>query len=119
MNRTDNIATLMKNCDDKLEKKQMCLLLGRHRINYEVEDDPEEDEMNELIGNERLSEQFLKVAQDLDVLDPKTPEEQQQTTTLYTHKRNNSRSTAVQRPASDNNSNRHNDDNNNNVCYGC
>ena len=64
MNRTDNIATLMKNCDDKLEKKQMCLLLGRHRINYEVEDDPEEDEMNELIGNERLSEQFLKVAQD-------------------------------------------------------
>lgn len=75
MNRTDNIATLMKNCDDKLEKKQMCLLLGRHRINYEVEDDPEEDEMNELIGNERLSEQFLKVAQDLDVLDPKTPED--------------------------------------------
>jgi len=75
MDRTDDITTLMKECDDRMEKKQMCLLLGRHRINYEVEDDPDEDELNELIGNEKLSEQFLKVAQDLDVLDPKTPED--------------------------------------------
>lgn len=75
MSRTDEISVLMKECDDVLMKKQMCLMLARHRINYEVEDDPEEDEMNELIGNEKLSEQFLKVAQDLDVLDPKTPED--------------------------------------------
>jgi len=75
MDRTDEISVLMKECEDNLMKKQMCLMLARHRINYEVEDDPEEDEMNELIGNEKLSEQFLKVAQDLDVLDPKTPED--------------------------------------------
>ena len=75
MDRVDEISTLMNECDDKLMKKQMCLLLARHRINFEVEDDPDEDELNELIGNEKLSEQFLKVAQDLDVLDPKTPED--------------------------------------------
>ncbi|VEU44572.1 unnamed protein product [Pseudo-nitzschia multistriata] len=75
MDRLDEIPVLMKECEDGLMKKQMCLMLARHRVNYEVEDDPEEDELNELIGNEKLSEQFLKVAQDLDVLDPKTPED--------------------------------------------
>ena len=58
-------------------KKQMCLLLARQRINYEVEedDDDEAEDLNEIIGNEKLSEEFLKVAQDLDVMDPKTPED--------------------------------------------
>ena len=58
-------------------KKQMCLLLARQRVNYEVEedDDDEAEELNEMIGNEKLSEEFLKVAQDLDVMDPKTPED--------------------------------------------
>ncbi len=55
----------------------MCLLLARQRINYVVEDDDDgsAEELNELIGNEKLSEEFLKVAQDLDVMDPKTPED--------------------------------------------
>jgi len=61
--------------EDPLMKKQMCLLLARHRVNYEVEDDEDEDELNELIGNAHLSEQFLKLAQDLDVMDVKTPED--------------------------------------------
>ncbi len=75
MSRHEEIPILFGECDDPLVKKQMCILLGRHRVNYEVEDDPIEEELNELIGNEKLSEQFLKVAQDLDVLDPKTPED--------------------------------------------
>jgi 26S proteasome regulatory subunit N1 len=60
-------------------RKQMCFLLGRHRVNYTVEEDEIEDEdvdkLNEIIGNENLSEQFLKLATDLDVMDPKTPED--------------------------------------------
>ena len=70
---------------DGAMKRQMCLLLGRHRVCYEIEDGDgacaedgdgdEEEELNELIGNARLSEQFLKVAQDLDVMEPKTPED--------------------------------------------
>lgn len=76
MGNEDAIPDLFSQCsEDKLMKKQMCLLLGRQRINYEVEDDEDEEELNELIGNEKLSEEFLKVAQDLDVMDPKTPED--------------------------------------------
>lgn len=72
----DAIPELMSQCsDDPLMKKQMCFLLARQRINYEVEGDDDEDELNEIIGNEKLSEEFLKVAQDLDVTEAKTPED--------------------------------------------
>lgn len=78
MGNEDAIPTLFAQCsEDKLMKKQMCLLLARQRINYEIEDDDDDEatELNELIGNEKLSEEYLKVAQDLDVMDPKTPED--------------------------------------------
>lgn len=69
------IPELFSKCDDPLMKKQMCLLLGRHRVNFEVEDDDDADDLNELIGNVHLSENFLKLAQDLDVMEAKTPED--------------------------------------------
>jgi 26S proteasome regulatory subunit N1 len=69
------IPELFSQCEDPLMKKQMCLLLGRHRINFELEEEEDADELNELIGNAQLSEQFLKLAQDLDVMDAKTPED--------------------------------------------
>jgi 26S proteasome regulatory subunit N1 len=79
MNRRDDITELLKACTDPLMRKQMCILLGRHRVNYEVDeneiDDDDVERLNEMIGNELLSEQFLKLAQDLDVMDPKTPED--------------------------------------------
>lgn len=75
----DSITTLLSKCEDFVMKKQMCILLGRHRINYEIEDHDDAeidiDELNEIIGNGYLSEQFLKLAQDLDVMDAKTPED--------------------------------------------
>jgi 26S proteasome regulatory subunit N1 len=69
------IPELLSSCEDPLMKKQMCLLLGRHRVYYEVEDEDDAEELNELIGNVHISDQFLKLARDLDVMDPKTPED--------------------------------------------
>jgi 26S proteasome regulatory subunit N1 len=69
------IPELLSSCDDPLMKKQMCLLLGRHRVYYEIEDDDDAEELNELIGNVHISEQFLQLARDLDVMDAKTPED--------------------------------------------
>ena len=74
MSNHEAVPLLMTEVTDVLMKKQMCLLLGRHRFNYEVEDD-DEGQFNPLIGNEKLSETFLKLAQDLDVTDAKTPED--------------------------------------------
>eukprot|EP00559_Dactyliosolen_fragilissimus_P002559 CAMPEP_0184867080 /NCGR_PEP_ID=MMETSP0580-20130426/25032_1 /TAXON_ID=1118495 /ORGANISM="Dactyliosolen fragilissimus" /LENGTH=924 /DNA_ID=CAMNT_0027367127 /DNA_START=176 /DNA_END=2950 /DNA_ORIENTATION=+ len=72
--KEEALPDLLAECDDPLMKKQMCILLGRHRVHYEIEDDDAED-LNELIGNVHLSDQFLKLAQDLDVVDAKTPED--------------------------------------------
>jgi 26S proteasome regulatory subunit N1 len=69
------IPELFASCDDALMRKQMCLLLGRHRVNYEIDEGDDAEELNELIGNVHISEQFLKLAQDLDVMEVKTPED--------------------------------------------
>jgi 26S proteasome regulatory subunit N1 len=87
----DTLSVLLRDCNDPIMRKQMCILLGRHRVNYEIDESiiPDDennndstmtksemvDQLNELIGNTNLSEQFLKLAQDLDVMDPKTPED--------------------------------------------
>mmetsp|Transcript_2864 Transcript_2864/g.5371 ORF Transcript_2864/g.5371 Transcript_2864/m.5371 type:complete len:932 (+) Transcript_2864:110-2905(+) len=69
------IPELFASCNDAAVRKQMCLLLGRHRVNYEVGDGDDAEELNELIGNVHIGEQFLKLAQDLDVMEAKNPED--------------------------------------------
>uniref|UniRef100_A0A7S2R9L3 26S proteasome non-ATPase regulatory subunit 2 homolog n=2 Tax=Rhizochromulina marina TaxID=1034831 RepID=A0A7S2R9L3_9STRA len=65
------VGEVMTACEDVVEKKQLCFILARHRVNYEDED----EDMNELIGNNKLTEYFLHLARDLDVMEPKTPED--------------------------------------------
>lgn len=67
------MKSLLDQCDDVNVKKQMCLLLARHRVNLDYSE--EDDDLNELIGNSLLSEQFLSLARDLDVVEAKTPED--------------------------------------------
>lgn len=55
----------------ELEMKQMAFILGRQKHNYECEN----MEINEIIGNEKLSERFLSVAKDMDVVEPRTPDD--------------------------------------------
>lgn len=52
-------------------KKQMAFILGRHKSSYIHSDET----LNEIIGNAGLSERFLSVARDMDVMDPKAPED--------------------------------------------
>lgn len=59
-------------CDDDAVKMQMAFMLGRQRIYFR---DEEDDDLKEIMGNNKLSEQFLYVAKDLDSLEAKTPED--------------------------------------------
>jgi 26S proteasome regulatory subunit N1 len=49
----------------------MCFLLGRHKSSFTVED----EYMNNIIGNTGLSERFIATAREMDMMDPKTPED--------------------------------------------
>lgn len=71
MNDTELIADCMDSCKDRLTLKQMAFMLGRQRNAYEKEDD---DELNSIIAQEKLSEQYLQLARDLDQMEPKHPD---------------------------------------------
>jgi len=70
MNNLDLIADCMEACEDPITKKQLAVMLGRQRNPYTSED----DDLNEIISNNRLNEHFKHLARDLDTLTPKDPE---------------------------------------------
>ncbi len=77
LNEMDLITAIYEECDEgkeetpSLEKKQLALVLGRQQALVEEDD----EDLQELQFNTRLSEQFLGLARDLEVLEAKTPEE--------------------------------------------
>lgn len=54
-----------------IDKKQMALILARHKSPFEVDD----EEINIIICNTNLSERFLSFGIAMDAADPKTPED--------------------------------------------
>lgn len=66
----DLISECMSECKDKTTRKQMAFMLGRQRNPYESED----DEINAIIAQDKLSEQYKQLAKDLDQLAPKDPD---------------------------------------------
>jgi 26S proteasome regulatory subunit N1 len=62
---------------NSLVRKQMAFLLGRQQIFWEVESDKVEDadELKEIMNNSRLSAQFLNLGRELDIMEPKIPED--------------------------------------------
>ncbi len=70
----EKIAELFSNevNASEAEKLQMAFILARDRHPFQLADN---DRLNELIGNNLLSEQYLSVARDMDILAPKAPED--------------------------------------------
>ncbi|KAJ3301240.1 proteasome regulatory particle base subunit [Kappamyces sp. JEL0829] len=63
----DDFAT----CPDPLVKKQLAYILARQQLAVETEDET----LLEILNNTRLSEHFLALGKDLNVLEPKIPED--------------------------------------------
>ncbi|GAB7361657.1 hypothetical protein MBLNU230_g1707t1 [Neophaeotheca triangularis] len=61
---------------DKAIKKQLAFILARQRICLELEgEDAEDTELQECLNNTKLPEHFKSLAKELNVLDPKVPED--------------------------------------------
>ena len=71
MNDMNLIKDVMSICKDKVILNQMAFMLGRQRTPYETDD----EELSKIISNEKLSEHFKSLARDLDVLEPKHPDQ--------------------------------------------
>ncbi|KAL7219285.1 hypothetical protein ACSBR2_012376 [Camellia fascicularis] len=67
-------------CDDLLLKKQFCYILGQHRITFVLDEEMSgDDECREILqgitNNGKLSEGYLMLARDIEVMEPKSPED--------------------------------------------
>ncbi|KAI8071449.1 hypothetical protein BC940DRAFT_331247 [Gongronella butleri] len=71
MSDLDAIREDFESCNDPLLKKQMAFQLARQQIQIETED----VELSECLNNMHLSQYFHLMAHELDVMEPKTPED--------------------------------------------
>ncbi|ORY08133.1 26S proteasome regulatory complex, non-ATPase subcomplex, Rpn1 subunit [Basidiobolus meristosporus CBS 931.73] len=71
LNDIEMIKDDFDSCEDPLLKKQLAYILARQQISVETED----EELAECLNNTRLSEHFIALAKELDVMEAKTPED--------------------------------------------
>jgi 26S proteasome regulatory subunit N1 len=71
LNDDDLVREVMGASTDIVVTKQLCLMLGRQRTNFEIDD----EDLQQIISYEKLSERFKDLARDLDTLEPKHPEQ--------------------------------------------
>ena len=71
MNDMALINELMSDCKDRLTLKQMAFMLGRQRNPYTTTD----DEITRIVSNEKLSEHYKSLARELNVVEPKHPDQ--------------------------------------------
>ena len=67
----EKVEELFSACGDDGIKKQMACIVARSRMVLDLED----DDLNEIIGNVKLGSYFQSLARDLDVLEPKHPDD--------------------------------------------
>jgi len=72
MGNTEEAEKILESCADEGVKKQLAYILGRQRM-FMIE--PEDDELLDIVGNANLSEHFLSLGRELDVMETKTPED--------------------------------------------
>lgn len=76
LNDTDLIKSDFAATDDKALKRQLAFILGRQRIWLDLEgEDAEDPELQECLNNTKLPDHFKSLAKELNVLDPKVPED--------------------------------------------
>lgn len=71
MDDTQRIGRLFRECTIDVQKKQMAYMLGRHKSSFRTDDET----YDLIIGNSTLAETFKSVARNLDVAEPKHPED--------------------------------------------
>ncbi|KAI8899899.1 armadillo-type protein [Globomyces pollinis-pini] len=71
LNDLELIKEDFMNCPDPVVKKQLAYILARQQLSFDVED----EDLTDILHNTRLSEHFMALGRDLDVMEPKHPED--------------------------------------------
>ena len=74
LNNRDLVEETFNSTDDKTLRRQMALLIARQRIWFDVSDD-DDPELQECLNNTKLTDHFKALGKELNILDPKTPDD--------------------------------------------
>jgi 26S proteasome regulatory subunit N1 len=69
----EQIKSIMNNCEDQTVQKQLAFMIGRQQIF--LNDDNIDSELIDIMSNSQLNQHFLALGRELDILEPKTPED--------------------------------------------
>ncbi|XP_053694982.1 26S proteasome non-ATPase regulatory subunit 2 [Sabethes cyaneus] len=70
------IQEIFTSCSDLAVQKQLAFMLGRQQIFLELpEGSNDYDDLVEIMSNSHLNNHFLNLARELDIMEPKTPED--------------------------------------------
>ncbi|XP_075476361.1 26S proteasome non-ATPase regulatory subunit 2 homolog A-like [Primulina tabacum] len=74
------VKQLFTTCSDLKKKQQFCFILARHGITFELDeemcaDEKEREALQEIINNTKLNEGYLALARDIEVMEPKSPDD--------------------------------------------
>merc|ERR1719199_2207244 len=86
LNDTKLVSRTFKDCEDRLVQKQMAYIISRRKFNHDFEED---EELKDIASGESRSGYYIGLAKELDVLEPKLPEQ------IYKSHLEEKRSTAV------------------------
>ncbi|XP_055904695.1 26S proteasome non-ATPase regulatory subunit 2 [Eupeodes corollae] len=76
LNDMDIIAEIFKEQKDTSVQKQLAFMLARQQVCLELDESiPEYDDLMEIMSNANLNKNFLNLARELDIMEPKTPED--------------------------------------------
>ncbi|OMO99527.1 Proteasome/cyclosome, regulatory subunit [Corchorus capsularis] len=80
LDNMQHVKQVFTSCEYVLKKKQLCYILARHGITFDLDDDmggddEDKEALQEIINNSKLSESYLTLARDIEVMEPKSPED--------------------------------------------
>ncbi|KAI1301580.1 26S proteasome non-ATPase regulatory subunit 2 [Halotydeus destructor] len=69
----DQIKNVISNCSDVNVQKQMAYMVGRQQVF--LSDDNLDSDLTDIMSNAQLNSHFLSLARELDIMEPKTPDD--------------------------------------------
>nr|BAN21267.1 26S proteasome regulatory subunit rpn1 [Riptortus pedestris] len=76
LNQHDLMVDIFNQCEDPLVRKQLAYMVARQQLSLELSDDlPDKSDLTHIMSNAHVNEHFHSLARELDIMEPKTPEE--------------------------------------------
>lgn len=76
LNDMKTIEEIFTSCPDSATQKQLAFMLGRQQVFLELpEGSNDYEDLVEIMSNSHLNNHFLNLARELDIMEPKTPED--------------------------------------------